>query len=70
MTKPTGNAKGRPAIYRGKNRNKALCLALTDRAREHLEQEALNKGISRQDYIEALVRGDIEQTVMTDKGES
>jgi len=42
-----------------KNRNKAMNISLTDAAREHLDQQALAQGMSRPDYIEGLVRGDV-----------
>ena len=55
----TGKQKGRPARYTPKNRNKAMNLSLTDQAREHLKLQAEAQGMSRPDYIEGLVRGDV-----------
>ncbi len=59
MKTNTGRRQGRPARYAPKNRNKAMNVALTDEARQHLDQQAQSKGLSRPDYIEALVRGDV-----------
>ncbi len=50
---------GRPTRYKRKNRNKAIHLALTDQARKHMDEQAQAQGLSRPDYIEGLVRGDV-----------
>ena len=55
----TGRPQGRPSRYGGKNRNKAINIALTDETKEHLDQQCLVHGLSRPDYIEGLVRGDV-----------
>lgn len=55
-----GRTQGRPARYVPKNRNKGIFIALTDAARLHLDQQREAEGLSRPDYIEGLVRGDIE----------
>lgn len=55
----TGRQQGRPARYVPKNRNKAMNISLTDEAREHLDEQAQAHGMSRPDYIEGLVRGDV-----------
>ena len=55
----TGRQGGRPARYTPKNRNKAMNISLTDEAREHLDEQAQAQGLSRPDYIEGLVRGDV-----------
>jgi len=34
-------------------------ISLTDEAREHLDEQAQAQGLSRPDYIEGLVRGDV-----------
>ena len=59
MSKETGRPQGRPAQYAPKNRNKAINISLTDEAREHLDSQAQAQGLSRPDYIEGLVRGDV-----------
>ena len=59
MSKETGRPQGRPARYAPKNRNKAINISLTDEAREHLDEQAQAQGMSRPDYIEGLVRGDV-----------
>ena len=55
----TGRQQGRPALYKPKNRNRAMNISLTDEAREHLDEQAQAQGMSRPDYIEGLVRGDV-----------
>ena len=59
MSKETGRPQGRPARDAPKNRNKAMNIALTNEAREHLDEQAQAQGLSRPDYIEGLVRGDV-----------
>jgi len=55
----TGNPQGRPARYTPKNRNRAMNISLTDEGRQHLDEQAQAQGLSRPDYIEGLVRGDV-----------
>ena len=54
--------RGRPTRYPGKNKNRALNLSMTDETRAHFDQQARNHGMSKADYISALVRGDVRQT--------
>jgi len=50
---------GRPAMYRPKNRNRSMSISLTDEGRDHLDEQREVHGLSRPDYIEAVLRGDI-----------
>tara|TARA_R110000824_G_scaffold365233_1_gene553723 strand:- start:19 stop:237 length:219 start_codon:yes stop_codon:yes gene_type:complete len=63
-TQKKSGRRGRPTRYPGKNKNRLINLAMTDVAREHCEQQAAARGISKVDYIEGLVRGDIPATRM------
>lgn len=62
----TGKPSGRPTRYAPKNRNKAINISLTDEAREHLDEQAQAQGLSRPDYIEGLVRGDVAAKPIND----
>jgi hypothetical protein len=55
----TGRLSGRPSRYQPKNRNKTISVALTDEGRELLDEQRATHGLSRPDYIESLVRGEL-----------
>ena len=56
------NRLGRPTRYPGKNKNRMINLAMTDLAREHCGRQAAARGLSKVDYIEGVLRGDIAPT--------
>lgn len=51
---------GRPTRYRGKDRSNPVFMALTSEARAHLTEQATRLGLSKPDYVEGLIRGDIK----------
>ena len=65
MTVRIKRRRGRPTRYPGKNKNRLINLAMTDLAREHCEKQADARGLSKVDYIEGLIRGDIQATKIT-----